>query len=75
MYVLVCCVQKVDQFQSLGTEAARLSDIPPFFGPKTLPIAPCALPAQFTVGVVGVSGLPSELSLFERLERAIRQRL
>jgi hypothetical protein len=74
MYVLVYCVQKVLQFQSLGTLAARLSDIPPFLGPKMLPIAPFALPAQLTVGVVGVSGLPSELSLFERLERAILQR-
>lgn len=62
-------LQNVLQFQSLGTLAARLSGVPSFFRPKTLLIAPFALPAQFTVGVEGSSSM-SELSLFDLLDRA-----
>jgi hypothetical protein len=65
-------LQKVLQFQSLGTLAARLSGVPSFFLPNTLPIAPLALPpAQFTVGVAG----SSDVSLLLLLLLATVQRL
>jgi hypothetical protein len=69
---VVIILQNVLQFQSRGTLAARLSGVPWFFCPKTPLIAPFALPAQFTVGVEGSSW--SEVSLFDRLDRAIRHR-
>lgn len=71
MLVVENLLQNVLQFQSLGTLAARLSGVPSFFRPKT-PIAPFALPAQFTVGVEGSSSC--ELSLLDLLERAIVHR-
>jgi hypothetical protein len=46
--------------------------VPAFFCPKTLAIA-ARVPVQLTVGVVGVLG--SEVSLFERLDRAMCQAL
>lgn len=60
--------QKVDQFQSLGTLAPRLSPMPIFPFPNTLPIL-VSLPAQLTVGVDGSS--PCELSLLLLLLLAI----
>jgi len=44
-----------------------LSGVPSFLGPKTLPIALLALPAQFTMGVVGVLSCSSEPPLFDLL--------
>jgi hypothetical protein len=66
--------QKVDQFQSLGTLAPRLSPIPIFPLEKTLPILDL-FTAQLTVGVDGSPSCePSLLLMLLAISQALKSR-